>query len=91
MQNWQILSEKHWFGKLTPFHWLPFRYYTKHRSKQNHLLPYHDTNHKLKGVYVKKKNLDRDKMKIDEKSFKNINIYHTGYMTVKLLSYTKNW
>ena len=33
------------------------------------------------------KNLDPDEMKIDEKPYKNILIYHIGYMTVKDLSY----
>ena len=35
------------------------------------------------------KNLDPNKTKIDEKSYKNIFIYFIGYMTVKELSYAK--
>ena len=34
------------------------------------------------------KNLDPNKVKIDEKSYKNI-IYYIGYVTVKNLSYIK--
>ena len=34
-------------------------------------------------------NLDPNKIKIDEKSNKNIVIYQIGYMTVKDLSYLK--
>ena len=33
------------------------------------------------------KNLDPHKMKIDEKPYKNVLIYHIGYMVVKDLSY----
>ena len=32
------------------------------------------------------KNLDSDKIKIDEESYKNIFIYNIGYLTVKKLS-----
>ena len=35
------------------------------------------------------KNLDPNKIKIDELSFKNILIYHSGYVTAKNLSYAK--
>ena len=35
------------------------------------------------------KNLDLNKIKIDEKSYKNILVYHNGYVTVKDLSYVK--
>ena len=35
------------------------------------------------------KNLDQDKIKIDEKSYKIILIYHIGYLTVKNVSYVK--
>ena len=35
------------------------------------------------------KNLHPNKIKIDEKSYKNILIYYTGYVTVKNLSYVK--
>ena len=34
------------------------------------------------------KNLDPNKIKIDEKSYKNILVYHIGYLMVKYLSYT---
>ena len=33
------------------------------------------------------KNLDSNRIRIDEKSYKNILIYHIGYVTVKDLSY----
>ena len=33
------------------------------------------------------KNLDPNKIKKDEKAYKNILIYHTGYVMVKDLSY----
>ena len=33
------------------------------------------------------KNIDSSKLKIDEKSYKNILIYYMGYVTVKNLSY----
>ena len=35
------------------------------------------------------KNLDPNKIKVDEKSYKNILIYYIGYLTVKDLSYAK--
>ena len=35
------------------------------------------------------KNLDSNKIKIDEKSYKNIIIYYIGYVTVKDFSYAK--
>ena len=35
------------------------------------------------------KNLDLNTTKIDEKSYKNILIYHNGYVTVKDRSYRK--
>ena len=38
---------------------------------------------------INKKNLDPHKIKIDEKSYQNIVIYHIGYVTVKKLSYAK--
>ena len=34
-------------------------------------------------------NIDANKIKIDEKSYKNTPIYCKGYMTVKNLSYIK--
>ena len=34
-------------------------------------------------------NLDPNKIKIDEKSYKYLLIYYIGYVTVKDLSYTK--
>ena len=36
------------------------------------------------------KNLDPNKIKIDEKSYKNILIYYIGYVTVNDLSYAKS-
>ena len=38
---------------------------------------------------INTENLDPDKIKIDEKSFENILIYHIRYVTVKYLSSTK--
>ena len=38
---------------------------------------------------INMKDLDVNKMKIDENSFKNIQIYYTGYLTLKNLSYAK--
>ena len=35
-------------------------YYTKHRSKQKHLVPFHDTNNKLKGIDINNKFKDTD-------------------------------
>ena len=35
------------------------------------------------------KNLDPNNIKIDEKSYKNILIYYTGYVTIKILKYLK--
>ena len=35
------------------------------------------------------KNLDRNKIKIDEKSYKNIFVYCTGYVTIKDSKYVK--
>ena len=35
------------------------------------------------------KNIDLNKVETDEKSYKNILIYHIGYVTVKNLSYVK--
>ena len=35
------------------------------------------------------KNLDSNKIKIDENSYKNIFIYHIGYLTIKDLSYPR--
>ena len=46
------------------------------------------TNHSFDDTNIK--NLDSDKIKIDEKSYKNIFIYHIEYVTVKDLSYTAN-
>ena len=34
-------------------------------------------------------NFDSNKIKIDEKSFKNIHIYDTGYVTIKDLKYIR--
>ena len=36
---------------------------------------------------INTKNLDPNKIKIDEKSYRNICVYHIGYMMVKVLSY----
>ena len=33
------------------------------------------------------KNFDRNQIKIDKKSYKNIIIYYTGYITIRNLSY----
>ena len=35
------------------------------------------------------KNFDSNQIKIDKNSYKNIVIYHTGYITIKNLSYVK--
>ena len=35
------------------------------------------------------KNFDSNQIKIDKNSYKNIIIYHTGYITIKNLSYVK--
>ena len=35
------------------------------------------------------KNIDSNKIKVDEKSYKKILIYHIGHVTVKVLSYVK--
>ena len=35
------------------------------------------------------KNLDQNKIKIDEKSYKNIFIYYIGYVTIKHFAYAK--
>ena len=40
-------------------------------------------------VMINVKNLDLNKIKIDEKSYKNIFIDHIGYVTVESLSYLK--
>ena len=44
------------------------------------------TNYSFVNINIK--NLDPDKSKIDENSYKNILIYQVGYVTVKDLSYT---
>ena len=38
---------------------------------------------------INKEILDRNKIKVDEKSYKNILIYYIGYLGVKYLSYIK--
>ena len=35
------------------------------------------------------KNFDPDKIKVDEKSYKNILIYYIGYVTIENLKYVK--
>ena len=35
------------------------------------------------------KNFDKNRIKIDEKSYKLIIIYYIGYVTIKILSYLK--
>ena len=35
------------------------------------------------------KNLDQNKIKIDEKSYKNIFIYYIGYVTIKHFAYAE--
>ena len=40
-------------------------------------------------VIINIKNLDLNKIKIDEKSYKNIFIYYNGHVTVKNLNYVK--
>ena len=40
-------------------------------------------------MFPVKQNLDPNKIKIDEKLYKNILIYDTGYMTIKDLSYVE--
>ena len=35
------------------------------------------------------KNFDPNRIKIDKKSYMNINIYYIGYITIKYFSYTK--
>ena len=37
------------------------------------------------------KKFDQNKMKINEKSYKNLLIYYIGYVTIKVLSYIKIW
>ena len=44
-------------------------------------------NNELKEIDIK--NLDSNKIKINEKSYKNILIYYIGCMTIKGLSYVK--
>ena len=44
------------------------------------------TNYSFVNINIK--NLNPDKSKIDENSYKNILIYQVGYVTVKDLSYT---
>ena len=38
---------------------------------------------------INTKKFDPNKIKIDEKSYKNILIYHIGYVTIKDLKYVK--
>ena len=44
-------------------------------------------NHACYFLMINIKNLDTNKVKINEKSNRNILIYHIGYATVKNLSY----
>ena len=37
------------------------------------------------------KKFDQNKIKINEKSYKNLLIYYIGYVTIKVLSYIKIW
>ena len=43
----------------------------------------------MKKATCKTQNFDSNKTKIDEKSYKNILIYYTGYVTIKDLKYVK--
>ena len=40
--------------------------------------------------FLNVKNFDSDKIKIDEKSYKNISIYYIGYVTIKKFKIIKN-
>ena len=76
-------------------------YYTKTRSKQIYLLPFHCTNNNLKLIDISNrtycffddminiKELDPNKIKINEKSYKNILIYYIGYVTFNEISCVK--
>ena len=40
--------------------------------------------------FLNVKNFDSDKIKTDEKSYKNISIYYIGYVTIKKFKIIKN-
>ena len=41
------------------------------------------------GCMINMKNFDPDKIKIDEKSYRNVLIYYIGYVTIEGLKYGK--